>query len=595
VTYEIVPAELAVKAMRDSGYKNAAYAIAELIDNSIQAGATEVQLLCAEEERVVQVRRRTAIHKVAVLDNGEGMSSATLRRALQYGNGSHLQDRSGIGRFGMGLPNSSLSQAARVEVWTWQKGGRPIYSYLDLKEINEGAIREVPIPVEKEIPRLWLDAGGSLGASGTLVVWSHLDRCQWRTARAIISNSEFLIGRIYRRFIHSGRAAIRMAAFEASQPTRFSIDKQAQANDPMYLMEQTSCPEPWGSVPMFEPWGTPFEHVLRVDGKDHRVRIRFSIAKKEAREGFNPGSRGHGQHAAQNVGVSVVRADRELELQLAWTTRHDPRERWWGAEIEFSPELDEVFGVTNDKQSARALADLALIETDEIAVREGFSSIQELMDDWRENGDPRMILLQVKQALDSSLSVMRNQLRDQTARRSKRDRHPDPSSAEARGTEATRQRQAEGHRGESDAGESLPTGDRQLELESELRELGLDEQDATIRAVDIIAEGRKYEFVHASLDSDAFFSVRPRGGAIIISINTDHSAYQHLVALLENPVNESDVEAVRLRMSRSYEGLKLLLEAWARYEDELPSALKDRARQARADWGRVARQFLTQD
>jgi hypothetical protein len=132
-------------------------------------------------------------------------------------------------------------------------------------------------------------------------------------------------------------------------------------------------------------------------------------------------------------------------------------------------------------------------------------------------------------------------------------------------------------------------------LESELRELGLDEQDATIRAVDIIAEGRKYEFVHASLDSDAFVSVRPRGGAIIISINTDHSAYQHLVALLENPVNESDVEAVRLRMSRSYEGLKLLLEAWARYEDELPSALKDRARQARADWGRVARQFLTQD
>ena len=46
----IVPAHLAVKAMRDNGYKNAAYAIAELIDNSIQHGATIVELLCAEIE-----------------------------------------------------------------------------------------------------------------------------------------------------------------------------------------------------------------------------------------------------------------------------------------------------------------------------------------------------------------------------------------------------------------------------------------------------------------------------------------------------------------------------------------------------------------
>ena len=31
--HDIVPTHLVVKAMRDSGYKNAAYAIAELMDN----------------------------------------------------------------------------------------------------------------------------------------------------------------------------------------------------------------------------------------------------------------------------------------------------------------------------------------------------------------------------------------------------------------------------------------------------------------------------------------------------------------------------------------------------------------------------------
>lgn len=45
IDQSFVPAHLAIEAMRDNGYKNTAYAVAELIDNSIQAGATYVQLL----------------------------------------------------------------------------------------------------------------------------------------------------------------------------------------------------------------------------------------------------------------------------------------------------------------------------------------------------------------------------------------------------------------------------------------------------------------------------------------------------------------------------------------------------------------------
>ncbi|MBE9618498.1 ATP-binding protein [Mycolicibacterium smegmatis] len=53
-SYDLVPTHLAVQAMRDNGYRNTAYAIAELIDNSIQAGATRVELLCRENEELVQ-------------------------------------------------------------------------------------------------------------------------------------------------------------------------------------------------------------------------------------------------------------------------------------------------------------------------------------------------------------------------------------------------------------------------------------------------------------------------------------------------------------------------------------------------------------
>lgn len=138
-TYDIVPTSLAVKAMRDNGYKNAAYATAELIDNSIQAEATVVQLLCADEEIFVDQRSRRRAKHVAVLDNGRGMDAETLQIALQFGNGSRLESgkREGMGRFGMGLPSASISQCKRVDVWTWQSGpDNALHSHIDLEEIE---------------------------------------------------------------------------------------------------------------------------------------------------------------------------------------------------------------------------------------------------------------------------------------------------------------------------------------------------------------------------------------------------------------------------------------------------------------------------
>ncbi len=595
MSFEIVPIHLAVKAMRDSGYKNAAYAIAELIDNAVQAGADSVQLLCRETEERVSARVRRRIDKIAILDNGSGMDAKVLREALQFGNGQHLNDRKGIGRFGMGLPNSSLSQGKRVDVWTWQKGGVPLHSYLDLAEIESGALRDVPEPKPQAIPALWKAATAKVGPSGTLVVWGNLDRCQWRTAQAIIRNSEFTIGRIYRRFISQGSVSIRLASFVDAPGRGFDIDDLAKPNDPLYLMAGTSCPAPWDAKAMFEPYGDATEFGVKTGGDEHRVRVRFTVATKEARQGHNPGDKPHGLHAAGNVGVSVVRADRELELQAGWTSRSEARERWWGAEVDIPPGLDEVFGVTNDKQSARALADMALVDGNTIAQREGFSTVHELEEAWREDNDPRLVLLKVKQHLETNLSQIRRALEAQGAGKNKGNKRHSTDSAEAKGTEATRRRQQEGHVGGSDADEKKPTGERTSDIADGLVDSGLDRKAAEDRAVEIVQDGRKFEFVHVDLETSAFFSVRPKGGTLLIQLNTNHPAYRHLVALLETAPDDSDIEQLRGRMKKSYEGLKLLLEAWARYEDELPSNKKDQARDARADWGRVAREFMRED
>ena len=65
---------------------------------------------------------------------------------------------------------------------------------------------------------------------------------------------------------------------------------------------------------------------------------------------------------------------------------------------------------------------------------------------------------------------------------------------------------------------------------------------------------------------------------------------------MEEDVEGVDTETLRSRLTNSLSGLKLLLMAWARYEDEQPDGKRRQAAQdSRVDWGRIARQFLERD
>ena len=603
MTFSIVPPHLAVKAMRDNGYKNAAHALAELMDNAIQAGASRVELLCGEVEVLVDERRRSRVTQIAVLDNGSGMDADVLRLALQFGNGTHLttDTQHGIGRFGMGLPASSISQCRKVDVWSWQEGPESaLNSYLSLDEIANHSMSDVPEPEPKAIPELWRKAASKIGRCGTLVVWSELDRLLWRTAKAIIDNSEFVVGRMYRNFLESERVEIRLLGFNIDRPEVRSIEKYALPNDPGYLMPKTSCPEPFHDKPMFEKWGGEdfsVEHKINFDGREHSVKIRYSVAKEEARQGVNPGQKKHGKHAAKNVGVSVVRAERELELDTTWTTSSDPRERWWGVEIEFPPALDELFGVTNNKQHAHNFSEVAKFDIDDLL--KGGKTITELKEDMEEDEDPRAPLLEIAHQIKKTLNVLRALLRAQTAseNRAGRRRHQDVgNSVEAKATEITRKRKEDGYSGESDRDESMSSDERRGILEQSLIDEGIPEAVARGLAASTVSNGLKYVFAGADLETPAFFSVKQRGGSIVLTLNTNHPAYPSLVEVLESPANESGGDDLEERLQKSLDGLKLLLFAWARYEDEQPDGTRRiQAQEARVDWGRLARQFLMTD
>lgn len=600
--HNIVPVHLAVQAMRDNGYKNAAYALAELMDNAIQAGATKVELLCAESKQQLEQRRRSRIEQIAVLDNGCGMDARVLRLALQFGNGTYLDEdkHTGIGRFGMGLPSSSISQCKRVEVWSWQNGHEnAIYTYLDLDEITNCRMSEVPEPIAKQIPAIWYKFGENFSQSGTLVVWSKIDRCIWRTGKTIIDNSEFVIGRMYRKFINSGQVTIRMASFDLDALYNVASEKIALPNDPGYLMEKTSCPAPFDNQAMFQNWEGQIEPEQTIPilfkGKKHEVTIRFSYAKEEAREtegGKNPGSLPHGQHARRNMGVSIVRAGRELELDQNLVNHSDPTERWWGVEVEFPPSLDEIFGVTNNKQSARNFAEILQLDIESL-LEEG-ETLTQFKEKLHREEDPKAPLLDVAHKINANLRTIRRLIKHQTKGiRTSEKRYDELYQPQKIATNVTKERKSQGYNGQSDKDENLPKDERKQVIKEMLTFDGVTEKEAELLAATTVDNGLKYIFNEAYLDSPAFFSVKPRGGTIIVTLNTNHPACKNLVEILEENVEEDDIDTLKSRLSKSLSGLKLLLMAWARYEDELPEGKRrNNAQETRNDWGVMARRFL---
>ena len=308
----------------------------------------------------------------------------------------------------------------------------------------------------------------------------------------------------------------------------------------------------------------------------------------------NAGATPYGKHAKGNVGVSIMRAERELELDQSLLIQYDPRERWWGVEIDFSPALDDLFGVTNNKQSARNFADLAKNDLDILLKSK---TLNQALDELRDNDDPRGPLLAIINDINNHIVRMRAQIKDQTAGIRSLAATAKEHVPEQEATTRTKQRQEAGHVGQSDQDENLPRNTRLENAEQTLRDFGLPAQMVDTLAANIVRDNLKYRFIPTDLGSAAFFQVKTRGtGSIIIALNTQHPVYESLIEVLEESTVGVGPDELKRRLNGARDGLKTLLIAWARYEDELPEGSRRQAAQnARDDWGRVARDFLTNE
>tara|TARA_R110002110_G_scaffold415594_1_gene651273 strand:+ start:6497 stop:8236 length:1740 start_codon:yes stop_codon:yes gene_type:complete len=572
---EIVAPSLALAALREAGYRNTASAVAELVDNAIEAQAKSINIIAVNQEFMINVRRSTQISMIAVVDDGCGMEPETLQKCLSLGWGTRLERYEGLGRFGFGLKGSSISQARRVDVYSWQEDGEILRTYLDLDEIEEKQLSQLPEIEPAQLPKglkQYLESESLLGNSGTVVIWSKLDKIDLRRSDTLLRRMNQDLCRIYRHFLddddqYGKRVEVKLHSI--SEQGERDTERGAQslkANDPLYMLTPNNCPD-------FESQATnelqdEYELDFHSPRGPSKVKIRCSIANPDI-QALGGGS-SVGKHYARNTGISVVRAGREIQLSdFGFIDSSEPRHRWWGLEVRFEPALDEVFGITNNKQEARALRRL------------GDTDIESLEADAADSDEHDKAVLKfrmelskkLKEHIDQSMKVIKG--RREGARSQKKQNNivkivndevtVDPSATVS----------ADLAQGQDD--------DTKVKERAEL----LLKADTTLlpeQAREIAEETLDYriDIQTANWPGDLFLDTKVIGNAAVAIVNRDHPFYDSFWDLLERADDQ-----------KGFEALEVLLMAYCRAEDELATRMdRENFEQLRNRWGSWVRQLI---
>ena len=169
----VVPnAPILVESTRSIGYSFEA-AVADIVDNSISAGATEVLIGFQSIEPAW----------LCIEDNGCGMTAEELENAMRYGSQSSLAQRSenDLGRFGLGMKMASLSQCRTLIVMT-KKNGMISAASWDLDYIVQQNNWSLKTFSEDEIQQFPGYDYLMVCESGTVVIWKNFDRLQKEAA-----------------------------------------------------------------------------------------------------------------------------------------------------------------------------------------------------------------------------------------------------------------------------------------------------------------------------------------------------------------------------------------------------------------------------
>lgn len=243
-------AKFLMGSMRHMGY-SFSEAIADVMDNSVSAGASTIRLLFPQNAENIYV---------GILDDGCGMTCQELFRAMCYGSQANEKERkdTDLGRFGLGMKSASLSQCRKMTVVSKKDGEISSFRW-DYDEITsqgqrgDWAVLELD---DVEMSNLFCYKELTELEHGTLVLWEDFDvlykSSGGRIYEALTRNRNYLLDilpLIYHRFISEDGLKI------------FINYEQLKALDP-FLVNRSDC-----------SWGTIHQPLKDSNGKEHFIEI----------------------------------------------------------------------------------------------------------------------------------------------------------------------------------------------------------------------------------------------------------------------------------------------------------------------------------
>ncbi|MBB3890550.1 hypothetical protein GGQ61_001267 [Phenylobacterium haematophilum] len=386
--FPLFNAAQALESQRRSGYRNTAAAAREIVDNAMEAGATRIDVCFERPKQLKAYQRADSVSAIAFIDNGSGMIPKMAQYALSWGAGTHFDEPDFIGKFGFGLPNASINQTRLVEVYT-KVAGAPVVTkaWLDARDVKDHGLQEIPTPVEAQLPEFvqtYLDKKGLSFEHGTVVVWVEPDRISYRTPALMREHLVDDFGVTYRYLLDKAELYVEGSKIEPVDP--LFLTKGAR-----YYLDEAK-----GGAKMQRDWNIPVkyarneegvlaltkvEDIAELDPEDPNLEAAGAIYIRVSRfpYGFAEFTKGKAEtdsHRRFEIrktrrGMSFVRAGREIETVDVFPKSIRDQAKglgdWpllqsyayhWGVEVRFDPTLDEIFGITNDKQTVRPIEDL---------------------------------------------------------------------------------------------------------------------------------------------------------------------------------------------------------------------------------------------
>lgn len=417
--YDVPPSAARLTgSLRDIGY-DFPTAVADLVDNSIAAGATSIGVELVFEPNDSYV----LIH-----DDGRGMTPGELLEALRFGSRRGYRHNE-LGRFGLGLKTGSLSQCRRVTVISRQAQQNAAHHVrtLDLDVIEEDD--DWIVLANESSPAILHGRMLLKDGAGTVVVWEDLDRV------------------LPERYAESGwgRRRLNTLAKKTSEHLAMVFHRYLAGThglDSISILVNNEKLQPWDPFAMVEPATvqTPAE-VFELETEDGSADVVFTGYVLPPRDRFSCPEEFEALSGPlkwnRQQGLYIYRANRLVQFG-GWSGIRgiDEHTKLARASVDFDTDLDEAFQINVAKMKVvlppglrsmleRPINDLCFRA--DAAYRQSYSSKKVATRDERGDGVDHVVLKEIGLAIKAAVLETSDTADYRRMMSAFRENHPDLS------------------------------------------------------------------------------------------------------------------------------------------------------------------------